>query len=91
MATEKAMNELESLILSSQTSAADYITSFSDIMDRLEMAQSVLALAQQIRSFIKGIVDSNYQPVVKKVRDILTDRFVVTIQYCYDHLRLEDN
>ena len=48
MATEKAMNELETLLLSSQTSAEDYIASFSDIIDRLEMAKSALAPAQQI-------------------------------------------
>ena len=43
IATEKAMSKLELLILSSQISVKDYITSFSDIMERLEIVQLVLA------------------------------------------------
>ena len=91
MATKKAMSKLELLILSSQKSVVDYITSFSSIIGTLEMAQSALALAQQIRSFIKGIADSSHQLVINKVRDMLTGRSAVTIQYCYDYLRSDSN
>ena len=91
IATEKAMSKLELLILSSQISVKDYITSFSDIMERLEIAQLVLARAHQIRLFIKGIIDPSYQLLVNKVRDMLIDGSVVTIQYYYNCLRSDDN
>ena len=38
MATEKAMNELEHLILGPNVAAEEYVSNFVDIMSRLDIA-----------------------------------------------------
>jgi len=79
MVTERAMNDLETLVLSENGTAEDYIALFTDIMERLDMAKSSLLPAHQVRSFIKDIIDPLYLPVVSKVRDMLTDGSKVMI------------
>ena len=61
------MNELEELALSPITSAEDYVANFTNIIGRLDIAKSDLPEAQQVCTFIKGIVDPLHQPVVNKV------------------------
>jgi len=49
VATARAMNELNMLILSRDSTAETYISSFTDIMDRLEVANAALPEDHQIR------------------------------------------
>ena len=67
MPAEKIMNNLESLVLSSNLLAEDYAGSLSCIIGRLGREKSLLLLAYQICSFIKGITDPLYQLVVLKI------------------------
>ena len=66
------MNELELLVLRSSTTAEDYIITFSNIIDDLDMVKSSLLLAYWVQSFIKGIINPLHTSIVYKVRDILT-------------------
>ena len=42
MATKKSMNDLDSLVLTRNSTSKDYIRTFSDIIDRLDMTQLLL-------------------------------------------------
>ena len=79
MPTQKVINELESLILSNNSLVEDYIKWFLNIIDRLDMAKSLLIPVHWICFFIKEITDPMYQLVVLKIRDMLTNRSDITI------------
>ena len=70
MTIEKAMNDLEILVLTKNNTASSYIANFTDIMRRLELAGASLPLSHQIRKFIKGIMDPHYTAVVNKIREL---------------------
>ena len=88
---ERAMNKLESLVLTNNTTIEEYITTFLDIMDHLDIAKSSLLLTYQVRSFKKRIINPLYAPVVYKVRDMLIDSSNVSMQYCYNRLCSKEN
>ena len=91
VATARAMNELDSLLLSRESTAESYISSFADIMDRLDVANSSLPEDHQIRWFLKGVVDPHFLNVVSNIHEDIRKNIPVTIQDCYSRVRTEEN
>ena len=91
MTIEKAMNELEMLVLIKNSTASSYIANFTDIMGRLELAGASLPISHQIRKFIKGIMDPHYSAVVNKIREIMQEGKKISITDYYSRLRSEEN
>ena len=67
MVIERAMNELESLVLTNNTTTEENITTFSDVIDYLNMNKSSLIITYQVRLFINKIINLLCTPVTCKV------------------------
>ena len=60
-------------------------------MQRLDVADAPLTKEQQVRRFIKGIIDPHYHHVVSKIREIIHEKGSISILDCYSRLRSEEN
>ena len=60
IAVERAMILFDSLLLTSDNTAEQHVSDFTDIMDDLDLGQDVLPVNYQVRLFVKGVIDPAY-------------------------------
>ena len=79
MTIEKIMSNLELLALDNSLVIEDYTSSFLDAINKFDMAQSSLLLANQICTFAKCAIGIMCQIVSLKMHSTLTNRLGATI------------
>ena len=67
-------------MLKSNNTAEKCMSSFTDIIDRLDLAKAALPMNHQVLLFTKGVVHPTFQLVLSKIRDKLQDGKSVNLQ-----------